>query len=72
MVPTYIEEATLMDDWGNRFLYKVDTQNNTFRLASGGSDGQFQGFDQKGTYIEFKGQDIIFYDTDFVFQPEFR
>ena len=72
MVPTYIEEATLMDAWGNRFLYKVDTQNNTFWLASGGSDGQFQGFDQKGTYIEFKGQDIIFYDTDFVFQPEFR
>jgi len=72
LVPTFIEEAQLMDAWGNRFHYKVDTKNNTFWLASGGSDGQFQGFDQKGAYIELNGQDIIFYDYDFVFQPEFR
>ncbi|MFZ2071550.1 MAG: type II secretion system protein GspG [Halobacteriota archaeon] len=72
LVPTFIEEAQLMDAWGNRFHYKINTQNNTFWLASGGSDGQFQGFDQKGAYVELKGQDIIFYDNDFVFQPEFR
>jgi hypothetical protein len=73
MAPTYIEEATLLDVWGKRFLYKVDTQNNTFWLASGGSDGQFQGFDQKGTYIDLNGQDIIYsYENGFVFQPEFR
>lgn len=72
LVPTFIEKAQLMDAWGNRFHYKVDTQNNKFWLASGGSDGQFQGFDQKGTYVELKGQDIIFYNNDFVFRPEFR
>ena len=72
LVPTFIEEGRLNDAWGNRFLYKIDNQNNTFWLASGGSDGRLQGFDQKGTYIELDGQDIIFYDHDFVFQPEFR
>lgn len=72
LVPTFIEEAQFMDAWGNRFHYKVDTQNNTFWLASGGSDGQFQGFDQKGAYVELNGQDIISYKNDFVFQPEFR
>jgi len=72
LVPTFIEEAQLMDAWGYKFHYKVDTQNNTFWLASGGSDGQFQGFDQKGAYVELNGKDIILYDYEFVFQPEFR
>jgi tetratricopeptide (TPR) repeat protein len=72
LVPSFIEEAQLMDAWGNQFHYKVDTQNNTFWLASGGSDSQFQGFDQKGAYVELNGQDIISYKNDFVFQPEFR
>ena len=72
LVPTFIEDKQLMDAWGNRFHYKIDTKNNSFWVASGGSDGQFQGFDQKGVYFELKGQDIILYDYDFVFQPEFR
>jgi tetratricopeptide (TPR) repeat protein len=72
LVPAFIEEAQLMDAWGNRFHYKIDTQNNTYWLASSGSDSRFQGFDQKGTYVELNGQDIIFYNYDFVFQPEFR
>ena len=60
-----------MDAWGNPFHYKIDTKDNTFWLASGGSDGQFQGFDQEGTFTELVGEDIISYDNDFVFQPEF-
>lgn len=72
LVPVFIKEAQLIDAWGNPFLYKIDMQNNSFWLASGGSDGQFQGFDQKGAYVELNGKDIIFYDNDFVFQPEFR
>ncbi len=73
LVPGFIEEEQqLMDAWGNPFHYKIDTRNNTFWLASGGSDGQFQGFDQKGVFFELDGQDIISYDTNFVFQPDFR
>lgn len=49
----------LIDAWGKRFHYMVETQNNTFWLASGGSYGKFRGFDQKGAYVELNGQDII-------------
>ena len=72
LVPEFIAEEQLMDAWGNPFHYKIDTRNNTFWLASGGSDGRFQGFDQKGTFFDLDGQDIISYDNDLVFQPDFR
>ncbi|MCK5793217.1 MAG: tetratricopeptide repeat protein [Anaerolineales bacterium] len=72
LAPAFSKEEQLMDAWGKPFHYKIDTRNNTFWLASGGSDGQFQGFDQKGTFVELDGEDIISYDTDFVFQPDFR
>jgi len=71
LVPIFIKEEQIMDAWGNPFHYKIDTKDNTFWLASGGSDGQFQGFDQEGTFTELVGEDIISYDNDFVFQPEF-
>ena len=73
LVPEFIAEEKLMDAWGNPFHYKIGTHfGETFWLASGGSDGRFQGFDQEGTFVELDGQDIISRGGGFVFEPEFR
>jgi hypothetical protein len=66
--PFYIRGLPLRDAWGNEFYY---TQNGEdFMIASAGSDGMFDGFDQRGEYDTFEGQDII-YDSQesFVYGP---
>jgi hypothetical protein len=56
--------------WGNKLIVLIDPKNNTYRIASAGSDGRFLGFDQKGEYSELAGQDIIFADGTPVFVPK--
>ncbi len=59
------------DPWGNDFIYKY--QKDQFRIASPGSDGKFEGFEQKGVYLntekELDGKDIIISNRGFVFFP---
>jgi hypothetical protein len=48
------------DAWGHDFLYKFnETKPSQYWLASAGSDGLFEGFDQYGRWEPFQGQDII-------------
>ncbi|MGB9006752.1 MAG: hypothetical protein WCB96_13595 [Candidatus Aminicenantales bacterium] len=58
------------DAWGNKLLVQIDPKNNTYRIASAGSDGRFLGFDQKGGYSDLAGKDIIFADGVPVFVPK--
>jgi len=59
------------DAWGNDFLYKY--QKEQFWIASPGNDGEFEGFEQKGVYLdtgeELEGKDIIITNDGFVFFP---
>lgn len=59
------------DAWGNDFLYKY--QKEQFWIASPGNDGEFEGFEQKGVYLntgeELEGKDIIITNAGFVFFP---
>jgi hypothetical protein len=49
---------------------EIDLKNNTYRIASAGSDGRFSGFGQKGEYSDLAGMDIIFADGAPVFTPQ--
>ena len=59
------------DAWGNYFLYKY--QKEQFWIASPGSDGEFEGFEQNGVYLntgeELEGKDIIMTNAGFAFVP---
>ncbi|MCJ7682425.1 MAG: type II secretion system protein GspG [Candidatus Aminicenantes bacterium] len=68
----FAREEHMRDAWGRPFHFKADPGNETCWIASAGSDGRFEGFDQKGTYSVLPGKDIIAYDTDFVFAPDFK
>jgi hypothetical protein len=71
--PFYIRTCPLEDGWGNRLLYKFDKKNPmSYWVASAGSDGKFDGFDQKGTWDPAvdKGQDIVFFNGTFVCGPK--
>ncbi|MBU4494294.1 MAG: type II secretion system protein GspG, partial [Acidobacteria bacterium] len=68
----FAREEHMQDAWGREFFFKADPGNETCWIASSGSDGRFEGFDQKGTYSKLIGQDIIAFDIDFVYAPDFR
>lgn len=68
----FSREKDMVDAWGREFLFKADADNETCWIASAGSDGRFEGFDQKGSYLLLKGKDIIAYNNDFIFAPELR
>jgi len=60
LIPAYMVNIP-QDAWGKDFIYKVNEKNpEQYWLASGGSDGIFKGFDQKGTWDAPNGQDLIF------------
>lgn len=63
-VPFHLDKDTLKDPWGKPYLFKaciVDGKELVL-AASGGSDGVFIGWEQKGQYLfkDCKGKDIIF------------
>jgi hypothetical protein len=72
--PFYIKTLPLADAWENALLYKVDPKNpKNYWIGSPGSDGKFEGFDQKGTWkfeAGEKGQDIILANGDFTYMPD--
>lgn len=72
--PFYIKTLPLKDAWGNEFYYYHGTGENkdTYAIGSAGSDGKFEGFDQKGTYTDYKGKDIIFSNGMFTFYPKVK
>jgi hypothetical protein len=72
--PVYIKTLPGTDAWENELLYKVDPgEPGKYWVASSGSDGKFEGFDQKGTW-KFeegeKGQDIVLANGDFTYKPD--
>lgn len=58
----------LEDGWGNYFYYKSADQD--YWIGSGGSDGKFSGFDQKGAYTELENNDVIYSNAKFVYLPK--
>jgi tetratricopeptide (TPR) repeat protein len=70
LVPDYLPKLVEADAWGNKLIVQIDPKNNTYRIASAGSDGRFAGFDQKGEYSDLAGKDIIFADGVPVFVPK--
>lgn len=72
--PFYIKTLPLTDAWGNPFHYYHGTgeSQDAYAVGSGGSDGKFEGFEQKGTYTDTKGKDIIFSNGEFTFAPEIK
>ncbi|MCP5107671.1 MAG: hypothetical protein GY950_30060, partial [bacterium] len=65
------EKIRLRDTWGNEYVYKYEKEK--FWIASSGSDGKFDGFEQKGPYKdtekELKGKDIIISNDGFIYFP---
>ncbi len=72
LYPVFLRELTEKDAWGNPFLIKSDPNAERFMIASPGSDNKFDGFDQKGSYVDLPGKDIIFAKGAFVFAPQIR
>lgn len=72
LYPVFLRELTEKDAWGTPFFIKSDPDAEQFMIASAGSDGRFDGFDQKGSYIDLPGKDIIFAAGSFVFAPQIR
>jgi hypothetical protein len=70
LVPDYLPKLVETDAWGNKLIVQIDPKNNTYRIASAGSDGRFSGFGQKGEYSDLAGKDIIFADGAPVFVPK--
>lgn len=72
--PFYIKTLPLADAWENDLLYKVDPgEPGKYWVASPGSDGKFEGFDQEGTWkfeAGEKGQDIVLANGDFTYKPD--
>jgi hypothetical protein len=67
--PFYIKVVPTKDAWDHYFFYKADGKD--YWIGSGGSDGQFDGFDQQGTWDSKndQGQDIVFSNGTFVYGP---
>ncbi len=65
------EQLPFKDAWGNYYIYQCDKKQ--FHVASAGSDGEFEGFKQEGSYINtdtsLEGKDIIISNDGFVFSP---
>jgi ketosteroid isomerase-like protein len=71
--PFYIKTCPLEDAWGNDLIYKIDPKNpKNYWIASPGSDGKFDGFDQEGSWspCSENGQDIVLYRGDFQYCPK--
>ena len=66
-VPLYMASLTTRDAWGNPLHYKAE--GSRFWIGSGGSDGQFAGFDQEGAYTDWQGKDIILSGDTLVYGP---
>lgn len=58
LVERYTQDAIFKDAWGNDLLFQFG-DGPEFYVASPGSDGRFEGFDNQGQYTECAGQDII-------------
>jgi len=73
--PFYINNLPLKDGWGNDFHYYSSGKDNYF-IGSGGKDGVFNGWEQKGDYIvrEINGfnNDIIYSNGMFTYGPKVR
>jgi len=72
LYPAFLEELTENDAWGGAFILKHDPEKDRFLVASGGSDGVFEGFDQAGFYVDLPGKDIIFSGGDFSYAPRLK
>ncbi len=71
LVPKYIQEGTpLTDSWGHKILFILSEDKTTYWLASTGSDGIFQGWEQVGTHEAKNGEDIIVKDGKFLYYPK--
>lgn len=57
----------LDDGWGNYLYYKFADRD--YWIGSGGSDGKFSGFDQKGVYTDLENNDVIYSNAKFVYLP---
>lgn len=70
--PFYIRVVQIKDAWEHDFFYKADGKD--YWIGSGGSDGQFKGFDQQGTWDSKNdgGRDIVFSNGKFVYGPDFK
>lgn len=58
----------LDDGWGNYFYYK--SADRDYWIGSGGSDGYFSGFDQKGMYTDLERSDVIYSNGKFIYFPQ--
>lgn len=58
LVERYTKDAIYKDAWGNDLLFQFG-DGAEFYIASPGSDGRFNGFDNQGFYSSLPGQDII-------------
>lgn len=68
LVPEYLSSFSSNDPWGKAYIYGTNGKNAG--LASCGSDGEFLGFNQKGTYeAPDSGEDIIFVDGAMSYRP---
>jgi len=66
----YFQDLLLKDAWGNFLRYRADGAR--FWIASMGSDNEFQGFEQEGTYRVYEGRDVVFSGGRFQYWPDFR
>ena len=69
-----VNKSSSKDAWGNDFHFTLSPLGNTmgYTIGSAGSDGIFGGFDQRGTYTEYEGKDIIYSNGTFIYGPELR
>lgn len=58
----------LDDGWGNYFYYK--SADRDYWIGSGGSDGYFSGFDQRGMYTDLERNDVIYSNGKFIYFPQ--
>ena len=67
----YAQNLVLKDAWGQDILFKLGDMGN-FYVASAGSDMIFDGFDQRGEYSDYNGQDIIMERVAWLLYPHNR
>lgn len=74
--PYHIKKLPLKDAWGNYFLYQNGTgsDKDLYSVASAGSDGKFNGFNQKGFYYASPddGNDIVYSNGNFIYGPKMK
>ena len=68
--PLYLKNCPIADAFGGEILYwhgTGDTDADSYKIGSKGSDGKFEGWDQTGTYREISTNDIIYSIGNFVY-----